>query len=201
MSNADTLGPGWAGAEHIAADIFNDAGAAGHLMDIFSSTDQATHPDRYNGGSADVVHLAGLTGEGTNVPYDGTVGGSVIRAAQQALGTPYRWGGSQFGRGVDCSGFVQTAFRMAGMVLPRTAAQQSAIASPVDSRDAQPGDLVFWDIAGANDRVPGADHVGIYLGGGMTIEASQSNGRVVIRKLWGHYRFRRVTARPHGRKT
>lgn len=200
MTTPESLMPGWSGAEHIASDIFADVGAQAHLLDIFSANAPHTTADPYNGGGADVVHMAGLTGGATAGPYDGTLGGAVVRAAQQALGTPYKWGGTQFGKGVDCSGFVQTAFRLAGMVVPRTAAQQQAMAAPVNATDAQPGDLVFWDIAGTHDRVPGADHVGIYLGNGMTMEASLSNGRVVIRKLWGNYRFGRLAPQPHGRR-
>lgn len=119
-------------------------------------------------------------------------GNAVIDAAMQALGVKYQWGGNSLRRGVDCSGLVQQAFLAAGMHVPRTAAAQQAAAKKIRGDAARAGDLVFWNVAGSRDRVPGADHVGIYLGNGYVLEASSGQGRVVVRPLWGNYHFGRI---------
>lgn len=119
-----------------------------------------------------------------------------LEYAFSAVGTKYVWGGNSLRTGVDCSGLIQQSYRAAGWELPRTAREQQKATLRIDQAEAQPGDLVFWDVTGNFDRVPGADHVGIYLGNGMVLEASTGNGKVVTRKLWGHPTFGRVKSQP-----
>ena len=88
----------------------------------------------------------------------------ILAAAQNALGTPYRFGGNS-PAGLDCSGLVELAYRAAGIPVPRTADDQFR-ALPVAPR-ARPGDLLFFDIAGRGK----ASHVGIYRGDGQMIHA------------------------------
>lgn len=133
----------------------------------------------------------GAVQQGGAVPTS-PVGGGVVKTAMSALGTKYVWGGNSLKNGVDCSGLIAAAYAANGKQIPRTAAAQQKAAKRVAGKDAQPGDLVFWEVAGSKDRVPGADHVGIYLGDGMVLEASSSQGKVVVRKLWGNYQFGRI---------
>ncbi|PWV75348.1 C40 family peptidase [Halomonas sp. A11-A] len=88
----------------------------------------------------------------------------ILAAAQNALGTPYRFGGNS-PAGLDCSGLVELAYRAAGIPVPRTADDQFR-ALPATPR-ARPGDLLFFDITGRGK----ASHVGIYLGDGQMIHA------------------------------
>jgi gamma-D-glutamyl-L-lysine dipeptidyl-peptidase len=68
-----------------------------------------------------------------------------VNHALQFLNTPYLWGGRS-SMGIDCSGLIQIAFKMAGINLPRDAAQQVNSGFPVDLiNEAQPGDLCFFD--------------------------------------------------------
>jgi gamma-D-glutamyl-L-lysine dipeptidyl-peptidase len=68
-----------------------------------------------------------------------------VNHALQFLNTPYLWGGRS-SMGIDCSGLMQIAFKMAGIKLPRDAAQQINSGFPVDLiNEAQPGDLCFFD--------------------------------------------------------
>lgn len=115
-----------------------------------------------------------------------------LNAALSALGQPYVWGGNYLWKGVDCSGLVAQALLAAGYQPPRTAAAQSAWAQRINPNEAVAGDLVYWDTVGQTDRTRGADHTGIYLGNGMVLEASSGQNKVVVRKLWGNYRFGRV---------
>jgi len=101
-------------------------------------------------------------------------------------GTPYQWGGSKQGVGVDCSAYVQQVYdRVYGMPLPRTSTQQFKQGWPVNKKDLRRGDLVFFNTSGR-----GVSHVGIYLGGGSFTHASSSDG-VTINKLNESYYSKR----------
>lgn len=93
----------------------------------------------------------------------------ILSHAQQAIGTPYRFGGNT-PEGLDCSGLVEMAYRTAGIRVPRTADGQFRSLPRVDAP--RPGDLLFF-----GDRRK-ATHVGIYRGNGEMIHAPGS-GRTV----------------------
>jgi cell wall-associated NlpC family hydrolase len=99
-------------------------------------------------------------------------GAAALLAAQSRIGTPYRYGGSG-PDAFDCSGLVAYAYRQAGVTLPRTAAQQYALARPVPRTELRPGDLVFFRWSGRE-----VSHVGIYAGDGLFVHAPQAGGQV-----------------------
>jgi hypothetical protein len=69
---------------------------------------------------------------------------------------PYRWGGRTIS-GTDCSGFVQTIFKMMGIALPRDASQQiSAGADVMFFQEHSIGDLAFFE-----NKAGKITHVGI----------------------------------------
>lgn len=127
-------------------------------------------------------------------------------------GTPYEWGGND-ASGIDCSGLVWAAAQKLGIKIPRTSIEQYKKGKPVDSKDAQSGDLIFWDTgvkkSYTQDRkVPGGyvTHVSIYDGEGGMWHASRKG--VVHTKvadylrrypMLGVRRFERP-ARPKGQK-
>lgn len=85
-------------------------------------------------------------------------------------GTPYELGGLNK-RGIDCSGFVQVAFRDAfGMKLPRTTEDLADTGKNIPKHQLNVGDLVFFK-TGFSKR-----HVGIYVGNQQFIHASTSKG-------------------------
>lgn len=99
----------------------------------------------------------------------------VVALAKAQIGTPYLWGGSGPG-GFDCSGLVQWVYAEVGVSLPRTAQAQFDATTRIPPSDLQPGDLVFFANTYPSD-VP-ITHVGIYLGGGLMVNAP-TDGDVV----------------------
>ncbi len=69
----------------------------------------------------------------------------IIENALKYFNSPYLWGGrSPFG--IDCSGFSQILYKMAGVTIPRDAGQQAALGSNLSFvEEALPGDLAFFD--------------------------------------------------------
>ncbi len=99
-------------------------------------------------------------------------GAAALLAAQSRIGTPYRYGGSG-PEAFDCSGLVAYSYQQAGVTVPRTAAQQYALARPVRRAELRAGDLVFFRLSGRN-----VSHVGIYAGDGQFVHAPQTGGLV-----------------------
>lgn len=112
---------------------------------------------------------------------------SIAAAAREQLGVRYRLGAESPTRGFDCSGLVQFVLAMFDVDLPRTARTQSRVGRPVQ-RDLdllRPGDLLTF---GTGKRVT---HVGIYVGDGRFVHASQAGRKVVessIERLGTWYR-------------
>lgn len=96
-------------------------------------------------------------------------------------GVPYVYGGST-PAGFDCSGFIKAAYREAlgRNDLPRTTAQMLMGGQFVRLDQLQPGDLLFFRIAGKEQ------HAGIYLDNDRFMHASSSRG-VTVSSLSNRY--------------
>jgi cell wall-associated NlpC family hydrolase len=99
----------------------------------------------------------------------------LIATALALRGTPYSNGGSEPGRGFDCSGFVQWVFAQFGTSLPRETRDQYEYGKRVDRDEVRPGDLVFFETVSR-----GPSHVGIALGAGAFVHAPSSRGVVRV---------------------
>ncbi|WP_368660620.1 NlpC/P60 family protein [Corynebacterium sp.] len=90
-------------------------------------------------------------------------GDGAVGAALSKLGSPYGWGATgpnQF----DCSGLMVWAYQQQGKSIPRTSQAQLAGGTPVSRAELQPGDIVGY--------YPGVTHVGMYIGNGQLVHAS-----------------------------
>jgi cell wall-associated NlpC family hydrolase len=107
------------------------------------------------------------------------VAGAAMQAALAQRGKPYRFGGagpSNF----DCSGLVDYAYMLAGMPgLPHSAAALQGMGMSVSRANLQAGDLVFFGNP--------AGHVGIYVGGGMMVNAPSTGQVVKVEPLFSGY--------------
>lgn len=113
----------------------------------------------------------------------------------QWQGVPYRLGGASK-NGVDCSAFVQIAYRDAWRLdLPRTTQSQAQTGEKIAYKHAQYGDLVFFKTSRTNV------HVGVYLGDKQFMHASTSKGVIISRidnPYWAStfWHFRRIDNPP-----
>lgn len=103
--------------------------------------------------------------------------------AMSMIGTHYRYGGDDPENGLDCSGLVRYVFKEAwGADLPRTSVEISRFGTRVNSKELQPGDLVFY-----NTLRRGFSHVGIYLGDNRFIHAPRTGAQVRIESMGVSY--------------
>ena len=110
---------------------------------------------------------------------------SAMQKALGKVGSKYRYGASG-PNAFDCSGLVSWAFKNSGKSLPRTSKAMSGVGSPVSKSALQPGDLVFF--------YGGPSHVGIYVGNGKIVHASNPRHpvRVADMKSMPFHSARRV---------
>ena len=107
---------------------------------------------------------------GFPAPPPDSVANIAIATAEKYLNVPYVWGGASMS-GVDCSGLIMLAYEAAGIDFPHYSGAMYEMTERVPLYDIEPGDLLFYG--------PGGDeHVAMYVGGGMMIEAPET-GQVV----------------------
>ncbi|MER6500164.1 C40 family peptidase [Streptomyces sp. NPDC001455] len=119
-----------------------------------------------------------------------------IEWAMHQLGTLYQWGGSctnahgpdPMGR-CDCSSLMQQAYAQVGIKLTRTTYTQVHEGMAVSPRQLQPGDLIF-----SRGTAARPEHVGMYMGEGLVIEAPRTSKPVRITPIkdWDILAARRV---------
>jgi hypothetical protein len=107
---------------------------------------------------------------------------SIIAYGLTEIGKPYHYG-DEGPNSFDCSGLMQFIFGKAGIKLPRTAAQQQQIATPVSNP--VPGDLVFYGAP--------ATHVALYLGGGRMLAAPHTGANVRVQSVYGTPQYGRIS--------
>lgn len=130
-----------------------------------------------------------VASRGASVPRVGGGARETMAATAMSLegSTPYKWGGTQLGAGIDCSGFVREVAGRIGMRLPRTAAEQAGVGQAVTRyEDLRAGDrLYFWDA-----RRGKIGHTGIYIGGGYFTHSN--SGKHGITRDYLSERWRKI---------
>jgi cell wall-associated NlpC family hydrolase len=116
-----------------------------------------------------------------DVPAPTEAAARAIAEATQHLGMPYLWGAAGPGA-FDCSGLTLTAYRAAGISLPRTAAQQYFSGPQVGLGDLAPGDLLFWAYDVNNPAT--IHHVALYVGNGQMIAAPHAGDVVKVQPVY-----------------
>ena len=126
-------------------------------------------------------------------PAASTLGGQLVQTALQYKGYRYVWGGMSPSVGFDCSGFVNYIYNLYGYKLERVA--QSIYNSNgvliTDRGALQPGDILCFGWSPYS-----IGHVGLYIGDGQFIHASNSTTGVIVTNLSDGY----YTARFMGAK-
>jgi hypothetical protein len=144
--------------------IFGKVDEGGRWLQVKLVTGQTAYTEQGN-VSAD---LAPLTIDQT------------IQLARRFLGVTYTWGGAS-SYGFDCSGFTQMLVRQRGVTMPRDTGAQASWSGvvPVERKDLQPGDLLFFGASPAK-----ITHTGMYIGNGEFIhDTTNMHPGVQISKL------------------
>lgn len=141
---------------------------------------------RWGGGPADAGEPAPVNfppAGGAGEPYFSGSGerdadapalaSGVVQTALDAMGEPYRWGGTSTDQGFDCSGLVWYAYAKHGVRLPRVSRDQARVGRPVAAEVSalRPGDILLFA-----DRPGAVTHVGLYVGEARFIHATTSGG-------------------------
>lgn len=113
----------------------------------------------------------------------------IVTFAQKQLGVPYKWAGTTTA-GFDCSGFTSYVMDKFDIELSRRAEDQYNESTKIKEKNAQKGDLVFFN------NGSGISHVGIIIsdkGQPLTmIHASSSKGVIVTNIEESEYWLKRV---------
>jgi peptidoglycan DL-endopeptidase CwlO len=108
-----------------------------------------------------------------------SIGVQALRWALTRLGDEYVWGGAG-PDDFDCSGLVMWAYAQIGISLEHFTGDQWNEVVHVPRSELEPGDLVFF--------YPGIEHVGLYMGDGMFVDAPTFGQPVQVQPmLWSVY--------------
>jgi cell wall-associated NlpC family hydrolase len=111
----------------------------------------------------------------------GPVARAAVRWALAQLGDPYRWGATG-PETFDCSGLTSSAYRAAGVTIPRVSRAQWGAGPHVAVANLLPGDLVFYaDNPGDPATI---HHVGMYIGNGLMVHAPHTGDVVRVASIW-----------------
>lgn len=134
------------------------------------------------------------------VPYE-----TIKKTVDSILGKPYKHGASvRFDAPgmFDCSSLPSWLYSLVGVAIPRVSIDQYVYGVPVT--DLQYGDLIFANTRQGDihfktvnymegtDVKEGVDHLGMYIDGGKILQATRSQGKVVIEPIAENPMFKNI---------
>jgi|GEM_PF-5231334 len=173
---ADTITGAPAADAFLTADTFTTAdtfASTGTFAspEAFSEAFPQAFPEAFPGADVSVAPDAFAGTTGGEIPLGiGAVPGSgyetkaaqALAFARAQIGKPCVWGAAG-PDSYDAPGLTRSAWKAAGVALPRTAQEQGAMGTTVPLTDIRPGDLIFF--------YDTSSHVGVYTGDAMMIHA------------------------------
>jgi len=158
-------------AEEAAKEALKQQQAANKPASKPSSGNQFGANSGNNANSGSNSGSGSSAGNGGNSGSESTadLGRQIADYAMKFIGNPYVYGGTSLTNGADCSGFVQSVYKHFGISLPRTSGEQGKSGRAVDGlSNARPGDLVWY-----------SGHIGIYIGDGKIVHASNPKNGII----------------------
>ncbi|HNW50623.1 MAG TPA: C40 family peptidase [Prolixibacteraceae bacterium] len=130
----------------VSSDIFNIVQQMNHYRNfliVSGSTLPHYKPKSSTFKIANVEYK--IEGNSVNDYKTNDIRNKIINAALKYFNAPYLWGG-RTPLGIDCSGLTQIVYKIAGIPIPRDAAQQATLGNHFSFvEEALPGDLAFFD--------------------------------------------------------
>ena len=123
-----------------------------------SNPKPTNNPNNNNNNTTPVIGdtISNIGAGGSSINTQVLKVNALLKKARSYYGVPYRTGGTT-SSGMDCSGFVQTAFKAIGVNLPRVSRDQARAGTSVSKDELKEGDLLFF-ATGTPGRI---NHVGI----------------------------------------
>lgn len=116
-----------------------------------------------SGSSGGSASSGGNQFDPSSIPSTTSRAGIAVAAARSQIGVKYRYASAIEGVAFDCSGLTKWAWEQAGVALPHQSRRQFSSSPRIPIEYIEPGDLIFF--------YSPITHVGIYVGGGMMVDA------------------------------
>jgi cell wall-associated NlpC family hydrolase len=126
-----------------------------------------------NGGGGGHGDPGGVSMPNAPAPSGGAA--AAVAYAQAQLGKPYQYAGTGPGA-YDCSGLTMMAWAAGGVSMPHSSYAQATMFPRVADSALQPGDIIIY--------YADHHHVGLYVGGGMTISATHTGDFVRLQPVF-----------------
>ena len=137
--------------------------------DSDSSYDSGSTGGSSGSGSSSGSSSSGSTSTAKASSSGGSANGqAIVDYAMQYVGNPYVYGGNSLTNGTDCSGFVNQVYGALGYNVARSSSELRNEGTEVSYADAQPGDIICY-----------SGHVGIYMGDGQIVHASDPTRGII----------------------
>lgn len=165
--------------------VKTSSGKTGYILSSYLSTEFVAKPTPTPTPKPTPKPTAKPTPKPTSAPAPTATGSKLTSAQKQAiidlataqLGKRYILGAMSPSRGFDCSGLTAYIYdKLFDIYLPHKASEQAKRGKAVSKSSLEVGDLIFFDWSSPRGVI---DHVGIYIGNGVYINASASAGKVI----------------------